>query len=78
MRRVRAGEVFVVEGLWMMPEEAALVKQELLARGTKTAKRLADAIGFPQEEWKAGGALLQARRRGSAGSRDKNRPPLEG
>lgn len=56
MRRVRAGEVIAVEGLWMTPDEAALVKQELLARGTKMANRIAEGIGFPhREDWKSGG-----------------------
>ena len=39
MRRFKAGDVSAVEGLWMTLEEAALVKQELLARGTKTGNR---------------------------------------
>ena len=57
MKRVRPGECFVIEGLWMRIDEAALVKQELLARKTKQAERLALAIGFPSREWQSGSSF---------------------
>ena len=64
MRRVRVGESMCVEGLWMTPEEAALVKQELLARRTKQAERLARAIGFPSREWGNGSSFDDDERKG--------------
>ena len=58
MRRFKAGDISAVEGLWMTNEEAMLVKQELLARGTSMAKRLAEAMTFPRrEKWAAGSSF---------------------
>jgi len=49
MTTIRFGGSVYGPGLFMSNEEAALVKQELLARGTKTALRLASEIGMPSE-----------------------------
>lgn len=57
MRRVRAGELMCVDGLWMSIEEAAQVKMELMARRTKQAERLVQAIGFPSREWVNGSSF---------------------
>ena len=48
----------------MTPEEAAQVKQELLARRTKQAERLARAIGFPSREWGNGSSFDDDERKG--------------
>lgn len=47
MTALYAGSIMAVDGLWMSHDEAAQIRLELEARGTKKAKVLADEIGIP-------------------------------
>jgi len=47
MTSIRFGGCVYGPGLFMSDGEALMIKQELLARGTKMALRLASEIGMP-------------------------------
>ena len=47
MTALYAGSIMAVDGLWISHDEAAQIRIELEARGTKKAKFLADEISMP-------------------------------
>ena len=49
MTALYAGSIMAVDGLWMSHDEAAQIRLELEARGTKLAKRLASEISIPSK-----------------------------
>ncbi len=49
MTALYAGSIMAVDGLWISHEEAAQIRLELEARGTKLAKRLASEISIPSK-----------------------------
>lgn len=66
MLTVRFGGKVFGPGVFMFEDEAFQVKQELLARGTKLALKLAGEIGMPSDGMIHGGEKFENRGKDAA------------